>query len=141
MPRDTVDLPFVILPEEPLVFDEMGSPAAAGPLLPAAEPVPATADELMSKPDCLLAWLQSKPADEVVVSDIGDPCSCLAATFLKESGFEDSIWGVAFGYVDCTRVDAKWIGEPIRTLISRGESFTAAEVLDVVASSLRTAGV
>ncbi len=39
MPRD---LPFVILPEEPLVFDEMGSAVVTAPLLPAAEPVPAT---------------------------------------------------------------------------------------------------
>jgi len=47
MPRDLPDLPFVILPEEPLVFDEMGSGAVAPPVDPAAEPVPAT-DEVLA---------------------------------------------------------------------------------------------
>jgi len=71
MPRDG----YLVFPE----LVEFASPRSV-------EARPLSAQELMATPDHMLAWLKSKPAEEIVARDMWNAEHCLGATFLRENG-------------------------------------------------------
>ena len=122
------------MPDGYLVFPELVEVASPR----SVEDRPLSAPELMATPDHMLAWLKSKPADEVVATDMWLPCDCLGATFLRASGYADAEWYVVDGHAGDSRngfVCGNVIGTAIDSLcvwVDEPVSVTAAQAIEAI---------